>query len=117
MFGKFFKLVLLCVMTAVPPCQVQKASHPLFEYCAGPSGFYRVAVSTCPGFRSRQVRLSWTSGTPWPWLDQKPPFSHNFKMACCSVALRFFKFAHIVSVGDVVADGVTSRIVGTTLGY
>ena len=54
-FPKKLKLALLCVMTAVPPYQVQKASQPLFKYCAGPSKFSWVAVSTCPGFRSGQL--------------------------------------------------------------
>ena len=90
MFGKFFKLVLLCVMTAVPPCQVQKASHPLFEYWAGTAGFSRVSVSTCPSLWSGQLWLLWSAGTPWPWLEQKPPFAYPFTMTCFSIALRFF---------------------------
>ena len=90
MFDKTFKLESLHLITAVPHCQVQKVSHPLFEYCPGTAGFSLVAVSTCPGFRSVQLRLSWPSGTPWPWLEQKPPLAHPLTVACCSVKLRFF---------------------------
>ena len=88
-FYKTFKLELLRLITAVPPCQIQKSSHPLFEYCPVPDGFYLVAVSTCLDFRLGKLQISWTVGTLWPWLEQKPPLSHTFTMACCSMELRF----------------------------
>ena len=63
---------------------------PLFEYCPGTAEFSLVDVSTCPGFRLGQLRMSLPAGTLWPWLDKKPTLAHPFTMACCSVALRFF---------------------------
>ena len=88
-FAKTLKLVLLHINT-VPPCQVQKVSQPLFEYCPGPSGFSLVAVSMCLGFWSRQVRLSRLAVTTWLWLEHNPPLVHPFTIACWTVALRFF---------------------------
>ena len=99
MFAKTMQLELLCVMNIIPLCQVQKASHPLFKYCAGPDGLSRVDVSTFPGFLSGQLRLSWPAGTPWPWLEQNPPFAHIFTMAYCSVAFRFLIFACCCCLG------------------
>ena len=88
MFAKTLKLELLRLIT-VPPCQVQKASYPLFEYCPGSAGFPLVAVSKCPCFLAGELWLSWPAMTPWPWPDQKPPLVHPFIIPCWSVALHF----------------------------
>ena len=104
-------------MTAVPPSQVQKASHPLFKYCVGPAGFSRVALSTCPSFWSGQLRLFWPARTPWLWLEQKAPLHPSFLNGVLQRRVAFLKFAHVVAVRVWLLPGLRPELLEPRWGF